>query len=247
MLTIVICLILNIVPMSVHIGAKEGEIAETVLLSGDPLRAKFVAENMLKDAFCYTTVRNMLGYTGEYNGQRVSVQGTGMGQPSLAIYANELIDSYHVKNLIRIGTCGAIIPEINLGEVIIAQGASTDANSNKMLFKGLDYAPLADFTLLYKAYEMAGELGIKARVGNVFSTDLFYYKNDPDRWTVWKDHGILCTDMETSSLYTLATGAGVKALSILTVSDNIITGTVSSTKDREQGFAEMVKVALSII
>ncbi len=233
--------------MSIHIGAQEGEIAETVLISGDPLRAKFVAENMLTDAVCYTSVRNMLGYTGKYKGKKVSVQGTGMGQSSLAIYVHELIHDYNVKTIIRIGTCGALKTDIKLGEIIIAQGASTDANFNKIIFNGLDFAPLADFTLLISSYEKAREVGINVRVGNVFSTDLFYFKNDPNRWKIWTEHEILCTDMETSMLYTLAAGTGVNALSILTVSDNIITGDVSSIEDREKRFVEMVKIALNIL
>ncbi|HNP20181.1 MAG TPA: purine-nucleoside phosphorylase [Fulvivirga sp.] len=233
--------------MSIHIGAQEGEIAETVLISGDPLRAKYVAENMLTDAVCYSSVRNMLGYTGKYNGKKVSVQGTGMGQSSLAIYVHELIHDYKVKNIIRIGTCGALKTDIKVGEIIIAQGASTDANFNKILFKGLDFAPMADFKLLISSYEKACKMGIDVRVGNVFSTDLFYFKNDPDRWKIWIEHKVLCTDMETSMLYTLAAGTDVKALSILTVSDNIITGEMSSIEDREKRFREMVKIALNIL
>ncbi len=232
--------------MSLHISAKEGEIAETVLASGDPLRAKFIAENFLEEAHCYSEVRNMLGFTGYYHGKRVSVQGTGMGQPSLAIYAQELIDSYQVKKIIRVGTCGALEAGIELGQVIIAQGASTDANINKLTFQGLDYAPIADFGLLSNAFQKAGELGIPVLVGGIFSTDFFYFKNDPERWTPWREHGILCTDMETSMLYTLAAKAGVKALSLLTVSDNIITGAASTVQEREQAFASMARIALEI-
>ena len=233
--------------MSLHIDAKDGEIAETVLASGDPLRAKFIAENFLEKVHCYNEVRNMLGFTGYYKGKRVSVQGTGMGQPSLAIYAQELVDAYQVKKIIRVGTCGALEEGIDLGQVIMAQGSSTDANINKLTFHGLDYAPLADFDLLLEAYQKAGELGIPVRVGGIFSTDFFYFKNDPERWGPWREHGILCTDMETSMLYTLSAKAGVKALSILTVSDNIITGAASSVKDREQAFASMVEIALEIV
>lgn len=233
--------------MSLHIGAKDGEIAETVLLSGDPLRAKFIAENILDNATCYTEVRNMLGFTGYYQGKRISVQGTGMGQASLAIYVHELIHSYGARQLIRIGTCGAMLPDIALGEIIIAQGASTDANSNRMIFDGLDFTPIADFTMLYKAWETAKKLGIKVRVGNIFSTDLFYFKNDPERWKIWTEHGILCADMETSTLYTMAASAGAQALSILTVSDNIITGAISSSEDRERSLVDMVRLALNVV
>ncbi|ELR73411.1 Purine nucleoside phosphorylase [Fulvivirga imtechensis AK7] len=230
--------------MSLHIGAEPGEIAETVLLSGDPLRAKFIAENLLEDAVCYNTVRNMLGFTGYHHGKRVSVQGSGMGQPSLAIYVHELLQSYKVKNLVRIGTCGALLPDIRLGEIIIAQGACTDSNASRLQFNGLDFAPLADFNMLLKAYESAGKEGIKVRIGNVFSTDLFYFKNDPERWKVWSEHGVLCVDMETSALYTMAAAANARALSILTVSDNIITGSFSTSKDREQSLIDMVRIAL---
>ena len=233
--------------MSIHIGAKKGDIAETVLVSGDPLRAQYIALNMLDDAKRYSEVRNMLGYTGYFNGKRVSVQGTGMGQASLAIYIHELIHEYGVKKIIRVGTCGALNQDIALGEIIIAQGACTDGNTNKILFNGLDYAPIADFDLLHAAYNKSLETGIECRVGNIFSTDLFYFRDDPARWAIWKAHQLLCADMETSMLYTMAAGAGIKALSILTVSDNIMTGATSSTHDREQSFDTMVDIALSII
>jgi len=233
--------------MSIHIGANKGDIAETVLLSGDPLRAKYIAENILDNAKCYTNVRNMLGFTGFYNGKKVSVQGTGMGQPSLAIYVHELIHEYGAENLIRIGTCGALHPNMKLGEIIIAQGASTDSSTNKMLFNGLDFAPIADFDMLVKAYHYAQQHSIKAKVGGVFSSDLFYHPNDPDRWEPWTAHGVLCVDMETAMLYTLAAGADVKALSILTVSDNIVSGATSTAEDREQAYMDMVKVALGAV
>lgn len=231
--------------MSIHIGAGPGEIAETVLLSGDPLRAKFIAENILENAVCYTTVRNMLGYTGYYQGKRVSVQGTGMGQPSLAIYVHELLQFYGAKRLVRIGTCGGLLPDMKLGEIIIAQAASTDSNANRILFHGLDFAPVADFEMLYTAVDVAKKFGISVRVGGVFSTDLFYLKDDPARWKVWTEHGVLCADMETSMLYTLAAGTAAHALSILTVSDNIVTGAISSSDDRERSLTDMVKIALA--
>ena len=233
--------------MSLHIGAKKGEIAETVLLSGDPLRAQHVAENMLSDSQMYSTIRNMLGFTGYYNGKRVSVQGSGMGQPSLAIYLHELIHDYGVKTVIRIGTCGAMNESIGLGDIILAMGASTDSNMNRILFNGLDYAPTADFGLLRKASQKAKELDVPVTVGDVFSTDLFYFKNDPVRWKPWIDHQILCTDMETSTLYTMAAGANVRAMSILTVSDHIISRVFSSTEERERYFTDMVKIALEIV
>jgi len=231
--------------MSAHIDAEKGEIAETVLLPGDPLRAKFVADRMLEDAKCYNEIRGMYGYTGVYNGKRISIQGGGMGIPSNAIYIHELISEYEVKNMIRIGTCGSIQPDIELGEVILAMSASSDSNVNKIEFKGLDYAPTANFSLLYNAYNKAKELGIKTRVGGIFSTDTFY-NDDANRWDIWAAHDILGVEMETSLLYTLGTRFNVKALSILTVSDNIVTGEFSSAEMREQSFTDMVKIALEI-
>ncbi len=233
--------------MSIHIGAREDEIAETVLLSGDPLRAKLIAETLLEESFCYSDARNMLGFTGTYKGQNISVQGTGMGQASLAIYLHELIYSYGVKTAIRVGTCGAVQKRIGLGEVVIAQGACTDASFIKIIFGGMDYAPLPNFPLLKSAVELSEQQGISAHVGNVFSTDLFYQEGDPARWQVWADHGILCADMETSMLYTMAAKANVSALSILTVSDNIITGDFSTTDQREHGFTKMARLALSLV
>lgn len=233
--------------MSLHLEAKKEDIAETVLLSGDPLRAKYVAENMLDDAKCYNKVRNMLGYTGFYKGKRVSVQGTGMGQPSLAIYAHELINEYHAKKLIRIGTCGALSSEIKLGDIIIAHGASTDSSMNKMTFQGLDFSAIADFELLRKAVEFAEKRKVAIKVGNVFSTDVFYMAEDPKRWQVWSDHQVLCAEMESSLLYTMAARHNVQALSILTVSDNIITGEAASSEEREKKFHQMTEIALQLI
>lgn len=231
--------------MSLHIGAKKGDIAETVLIPGDPLRAKFVADNMLKDAVCYTEVRGMYGYTGTYNGKRVSIQGGGMGMASTSIYVNELISEYGVKNLIRVGTCGSIQKDMKLGQVLLGIVGSTDSNINKLQFHGMDYAAAADFGLLKSAHESAERLGIKTIVGNIFSTDTFY-NTDPNRWDVWAEHGILGVEMETAILYTLAAKFNAKALSILTVSDNIITGEGVSAKDREQSFMDMMKIALEI-
>ncbi len=237
----------NYFTMSIHIGARSNDIAEIVLLSGDPLRAKFVAENLLENTQCYTEVRNMLGFTGLYQDKKISVQGTGMGQASIAIYVNELVQTYGAKTLVRIGTCGALDPSIKLGEIIVAQGASTDSNFNRLTFNGLDFAPLGDFVLLYKTYQKSKELGVPIRVGNVFSTDSFYSPDDPHRWQIWQEHSILCTDMETAMLYTLAAKAGLSALSILTVSDNIVTGDLSRADEREKAFMDMVKLALEVV
>lgn len=229
--------------MSLHIGAKKGDVAETILIPGDPLRAKFVAENLLEKAVCYNEVRGMLGFTGFYKGKRVSVQGTGMGIPSTAIYVHELINEYGVKNIMRVGTCGSIQRDIKLGEVILANSACTDSSMNPIRFHGMQFSPAADFHLLMRAYQAAQNLGIKVTVGPVFSTDTFY-NEQPDRWNVWAEHGVLGAEMESSVLFTMAAKFKAKALSLLTVSDNIITGEFTTAKEREQKFMDMMKIAL---
>jgi len=230
---------------SLHLEAKVGEIAETVLLPGDPLRAKHMAETMLEDVVCYNRVRGMFGFTGHYHGKRVSIQGSGMGMGSAGIYINELITTYKVKNIIRVGTCGALQKSINLGEVIVAMSASGDSDANAHYFKGMHYAATADFDLLYNAVEVAKKLNIKTLQGSVFSTNTFYDEM-PNRWEIWEKHGILGVDMETQILFTLAKRLGAKALSLLTVSDNILTGMASSQKDREESFKDMMKIAFEI-
>ncbi|MCF7857976.1 MAG: purine-nucleoside phosphorylase [Candidatus Cloacimonetes bacterium] len=232
--------------MSLHIEAKKGEIAETILLPGDPLRAKFVAENYLDDPICYNKVRNILGYTGTYKGNRISVQGTGMGIPSISIYATELIKEYGVKNLIRIGSCGAIKPEIKLRDVILAAGASTDSQFNKLVFKGADYAPLADFELLLKAYQITKEKNLDVHVGNVLSSDIFY-SDDPDFWKIWSKYNVLAIEMEAAGLYSIAAKYGVKALALLTVSDHIIRNETLTSEARQTGFSQMIEIALRSI
>jgi len=231
--------------MSFHIGAKVGDIAEIMLLPGDPLRAKFIAETFLEDISCYNTVRNMLGFTGMYKGNRISIQGAGMGIPSTAIYANELINEYGVKTMIRIGTCGSIREDIGIGEVLLAMSASTDSSMNRLKFGGMDYAPAANFELLDKAFHKARELSIEALVGGIFSTDSFYDDN-PDRYKIWADHGVLGAEMESMLLYTLAAKTNVKALSILTVSDNLVTGAVMSSEERERKIEDMTRIALEV-
>ena len=230
---------------SFHIEAKPGDIAETILLPGDPLRAKHVAENLLKDVFCYNKVRGMYGFTGFYNGKRISIQGTGMGMGSTAIYVNELIQTYQVKNLIRVGTCGAIQKDLRVGQVILAMSASGDSDANRSYFNGLHYAATADFDLLLKAYEAAKKLNIPTRQGSIFSTNTFY-DDDPNRWDIWEKHGILGVEMETQILFTLAKRFGAKALTILTVSDNIQTGEAASSLDREQAFMDMMRIGLEL-
>ncbi len=228
--------------MSIHIGAKEHEIAETVLLPGDPLRAKYIAETFLENAKCYNEVRNMFGFTGTYKGHPVSVQGTGMGVPSISIYINELMDSYNVQKLIRVGTCGAIQKDVNVRDVILAMSASTDSQMNRITFGGLDYAPTANFDLLKKAYDMGLNHGLNLKVGNVLTADLFY--NDNAELEKWAKYQILAVEMETAALYTLAAKFDRKALSVLTVSDHILTGEATTSEERQSTFNEMIEVAL---
>jgi purine-nucleoside phosphorylase len=237
----------RIVGMSTHIGAKQGEIAERVLLPGDPLRAKWIAENFLDDAKCYSTVRNMFGYTGTHRGVRVSVQGSGMGMPSASIYTHELITEYGVKTLIRVGSCGALSTDLSLRDVIAASGASTDSAMNRQRFDGLiDYAPVADFGLLRTAVDAAAARGIAMTVGPILAADAFY-TDRPDLYDKLADYGVLAVEMESAGIYTIAARHKARALTILTVSDQIRTGERLSAEDREQGFAQMVEVALDTV
>ncbi|TFG91330.1 MAG: purine-nucleoside phosphorylase [Candidatus Atribacteria bacterium] len=231
--------------MSIHIEAKEGEITSTVLLPGDPLRAKYIAENFLTAANCYNEVRGMYGYTGTYKGKRVSIQGTGMGIPSISIYLNELITNYQAKNLIRIGSCGSMQPNIKIRDVILAMSASTDSYINKIRFNGMDYASTANFNLLKKAYDIALEKGISVKVGSVLTTDTFYH-DDPNSWKHWADYGVLAVEMETAALYTLAAKFKVNALSVLTVSDSLVTREETTSEERQKTFNQMVEVALEL-
>lgn len=232
--------------MSTHINAKEGQIADSVLLPGDPLRAKFIAENFLKDVICYNNVRGMYGFTGTYKGRKVSVQGTGMGIPSLCIYTTELIKFYNVKNLIRVGTCGSYQRSVNVRDLIIAMSASTDSNINNITFGHINYAPTADFKLLLKAYNIAVKRNFEPKVGNIFSSDIFY-NDSSDYWKKIADYGCLGVEMETAALYTLAAKFGTNALSILTVSDHLITGEAATAEERQTTFTNMIEVALETI
>lgn len=229
--------------MSIHIGAKQGDIANTILLPGDPLRAKFVAETFLEDIVCYNEVRGMFGFTGTYKGKRVSVQGTGMGIPSISIYVNELITEYGVQNVIRIGTCGAMQEDIHLKDVILAMSASTDSSMNKIRFNNMDFAPTASFPLLLKAYNNAVKEDIPVKVGNILSTDTFYGDN-PDDWKHWAKFGVLAVEMEAAALYTLAAKYKVNALAILTVSDSLITHELTTAEERQKTFRKMIEIAL---
>ncbi|MEJ8546234.1 purine-nucleoside phosphorylase [Brevibacillus borstelensis] len=229
--------------MSVHIGAKPNDIAETILLPGDPLRAKYIAENFLEGAVCYNNVRNMLGFTGTYKGQRVSVQGTGMGVPSISIYIHELMAEYGVQNLIRVGTCGAIQEDIKVRDVIIAMSSSTDSQVNRLRFNQIDFAPTANFELLHKAYQAAVGRNLSVKVGNVFTSDTFYQES-LDLYKKLASYQVLAVEMETTALYTLAAQFKRKALSILTVSDHILTGEATSADERQTTFHTMIEVAL---
>ena len=235
--------------MSTHIGARPGDIAPTVLMPGDPLRAKWIADTFLDDAKCYNEVRGMYGYTGTWRGERVSVQGSGMGQPSLAIYANELFDQYDVRTIIRVGSCGALTPKLALRDLIIASGACTDSSMNRIIFEGLDYAPVADFGLLRAAYDASirAQQGPESRavhVGLIFSSDSFYAAR-PELTQRMVDYGVLAVEMEASALYTLAAKYDRRALAICTVSDHVVTGEETSSQEREQTFGPMVEIALT--
>ncbi|MGF7058024.1 purine-nucleoside phosphorylase [Brassicibacter mesophilus] len=232
--------------MSIHIGAKKGEIADKVLLPGDPLRAKYIAENFLKNVNCYNEVRGMYGFTGDYKDKKVSVQGTGMGIPSISIYINELITEYDTKNLIRIGTCGSIQEDIKIRDVVLAMSASTNSGANRMRFNGLSYAPTASFELLHKAYNTSKSRGIDVKVGNILTSDLFY-EDDADSWKMWAKYRALVVEMETAELYTVAAKYNVNALAILTVSDNIITHEKTTAQERQETFNQMIEIALESI
>lgn len=232
------------IEMSVHIGANKGEIADTILLPGDPLRAKFIAETFLEDVKLYNEVRGMYGFTGKYKGKEVSVQGTGMGVPSISIYANELINEYDVQKLIRVGTCGAIQKDVKVRDVILAQGATTDSQANNLIFGGINYSPIADFELLKKAYDAGLEKGNNIRVGNVFTSDTFYRDNAIEVNNLLAKYKVLAIEMESSALYTLAAKFDRQALSVLTVSDHIITGEETTAEERQTTFNEMIEIAL---
>ncbi len=226
--------------MSTHIGAAPGEVAPVVLMPGDPLRARWIAETFLDDATCYTEVRGMYGYTGTWRGQRVSVQGSGMGQPSMAIYANELFREYDVQAIIRVGSCGALTERVAVRDLVIAAGACTDSGMNRITFGGLDYAPIADFALLRDAAAAAPE----AHVGLIVSGDSFY-PTRPELTATMVEHGVLAVEMEASALYTLAARYGRRALAICTVSDHVVTGEETTAAERERTFDRMVDVALT--
>jgi len=226
-----------------HINAQPDDFAETVLMPGDPLRAKYIAENFLGDAKQVCDIRNMFGYTGSYKGHRVSVMGHGMGIPSCNIYVHELIADYGVKNIIRTGSCGAVRDDVNLMDIVIGMGASTDSKVNRIRFNDHDFAAIADFSLLEEAVKQARAQDVSVRVGNIFSSDLFYTP-EPEIFEKMKKLGILGVDMEAAGIYGVAADHGVKALTILTVSDHIIRGEKLNSEERKESFNDMMKVAL---
>ena len=229
-----------------HIGAREGEIADKVIMAGDPLRAKFMAETFLTNPVQYNAVRGMLGYTGEYKGKRVSVQGHGMGIPSIGIYTYELFNFYGVKRIIRTGSAGAYHPDLQLGDVVLGMGACTDSNyADQYNLPGV-YAPIADFGLLSVAAAKAEAMGINYKVGNILSSDVFY-GDDAERWHQWQKMGVLAVEMEAAALYMNAARSGNEALCICTISDSLVHGTACSAEQRQTSFTNMMEIAFDII
>ncbi len=230
-----------------HIGAKsKDEIAKTVLMPGDPLRAKLIADNFLEDVTCFNTVRNMLGYTGTYKGKKVSVMGSGMGMPSIGIYSYELFNFYDVDNIIRVGSAGSISERVNVKDIILAMGACTNSNYMSQYHLPGTFAPIADYKLLKAAEEAATKKGLNVEVGNVLSSDTFYNADAETATPAWKKMGVLAVEMEAAALYANATYAGKSALCILTVSDSILTGEALSAEERQTGFSQMLELALEI-
>ncbi|WP_299103233.1 purine-nucleoside phosphorylase [uncultured Winogradskyella sp.] len=231
--------------MSVHIEAKKGEIAETILLPGDPLRAKWIAETFFENPVCFNKVRGMLGYTGTYKGKRISTMGTGMGVPSISIYANELISEYGVKNLIRVGSAGSYREDVKLRDIVLAMSASSTSGVNNLRFGGADYAPTADFGLFIKAVEAARAKNIEIKAGNVLSSDEFY-QDDKESFKKWSKFGVLCVEMEAAGLYTIAAKHNANALAVLTISDSLVSNETTTSKERETTFRDMIEVALEL-
>lgn len=228
-----------------HISANKGDIAETILLPGDPLRAKFIAENFLDNPKCYNQVRGMLGYTGTYKGASVSVQGTGMGMPSIGIYSHELITQYGVKNLIRVGSAGSLQEHVKLRDIVLGVAASTNSNYAHTFGLPGSYSACADFSLLLKAQSAADRLGIAVHAGNILSSDVFYDDN-PESWKKWAKMGVLAVEMEAAALYMNAARLGAKALTILTMSDSLITDAITTIEEREKTFTNMMQIALEL-
>ena len=232
--------------MSIHLGAKKGEIAPSVLLPGDPLRAKWIAETFFENPRLHNDVRGMLGYTGTYHGKPISVQGTGMGVPSALIYCHELIKDYGVQNLILVGTAGSYQAEVKIRDIVIAMAASSTNGINNTRFVNVDYSPTADFELFQKAILYANKHHIPIKAGNVLTSDEFY-EDDKESYKHWANYGVLAVEMETSGLYTIAAKFKVRALSILTISDSLVTGEITRTEERESSFRKMIELALGAL
>jgi purine-nucleoside phosphorylase len=231
---------------SIHINAADNAFADTVLFPGDPLRAKYIAEKFFEGAEQVTDVRNILGFTGSYKGQRISVMGSGMGIPSASIYTKELITEYGVKEIVRIGSCGAVSKNVQLRDVVIGMGASTDSNVNRIRFGGYDYAAIADFGLLENAVASARAMQLPVKVGNIFSADLFYTP-DTAFFDVMEQYDILGVEMEAAGVYSAAVEFGAKALAICTVTDHIRLGTALSSEERQSSLDEMITMALNAV
>ena len=230
--------------MTPHIGAKPGDIAETVLMPGDPRRARWAAETFLDDPVCVNEVRGMLGFTGSWKGNRVTIHGSGMGMPSLSIYANELIREYGARTLIRIGSAGAMLERVKIRDIVIAMTASTMATPSRGFFRAMQFAPCADYGLLENAVAAARAKGTTTHVGGIYSSDVFYDER-PDLTEMLARHGTLCVEMEAAELYTVAARLGARALAILTISDHLITHEALPAEDRERSFGDMVEIALN--
>jgi len=230
--------------MSTHIGAKPGEIAETVLMPGDPYRARWAAETFLENPFLVNEVRGMLGYTGTWRGNRVTIQGSGMGMPSLSIYANELIRDYGAQTLIRIGSAGAMQPHVKVRDVVLAMTAATTSTPSRAIFREAQFAPCADFGLLHAAWQAAQGRSMGLHVGPIYSTEVFYDERE-DLTAQLTRHGVLCVEMEAAELYTLAARHGRRALAVLTISDHLQTGEALAADQRERSFGDMVEIALA--
>jgi purine-nucleoside phosphorylase len=229
--------------LSIHIGAAPGDVAQRVLLPGDPLRAQWIAQTYLEDVRQYNAVRGMLGFTGSYRGERISVQGSGMGQPSLAIYAHELFAEYGVQTIIRVGSCGAIREDVALRDIVVGMSAATDSAMNRWRFRGVSYAPTAHFGLLRTAHDLAADRGLSVHVGQIAAWDSFY-SDDPSLLSQLATYGVLAVEMETAALYTIAARFGRRALTICTVSDHVLTGATTTADERERTFGAMAELAL---
>lgn len=229
-----------------HIGAREGEIAEKVIMAGDPLRAKFMAENFLENPVQYNNVRGMLGYTGTYKGKRVSVQGHGMGIPSIGIYTYELFNFYGVKRIIRTGSAGAYHPDLKLGDIVVGIGACTDSNYGAQYGLPGTFSPTADFAMARAAVEKAEQMGVRYKVGNILSSDVFY-GDSAEGWKAWQKMGVLAVEMEAAALYMNAARSGNETLCICTISDSLVTGEACSAEQRQTSFTNMMEIAFDII